>query len=133
MLQYFCLVFSSGWLVKKEAAKREVEEEAGVTVEDVEKMGIVDFEFKDDPKILETHLFKAIDFTGEPRETEEMRPQWFSVDEIPFRDMWSDDLYWMPLLLKGRKFRGRFLFDQPSTAEYQAKILEHELKEVEEI
>lgn len=30
-----------------------------------------------------------------------MRPQWFSVDEIPFDHMWIDDKHWFPFMLKG--------------------------------
>ena len=57
--------------------------------------------------------------------------EWFHVDEIPFDKMWSDDLHWMPMFLKGRKFKGKFLFDRPSDAEYSAKILAKELFEVD--
>jgi hypothetical protein len=37
------------------------------------------------------------------------------------------------LLLSGKKFKGDFLFDQPSTKEYSAKIIEQKLIEVDEI
>ncbi len=47
----------------------------------------------------------------EPQETEEMRPQWFSIDEIPFDEMWPDDRYWFPWFLKQQKFHGKFSFD----------------------
>jgi 8-oxo-dGTP diphosphatase/2-hydroxy-dATP diphosphatase len=39
-----------------------------------------------------------------------MRPEWFHKDEIPFATMWPDDIYWFPLFLEGKKFKGRFLF-----------------------
>ena len=41
--------------------------------------------------------------------------------------MWSDDEYWMPLLLAGTTFKGYFLFDKPSDATYSAQILKHKL------
>jgi hypothetical protein len=63
-------------------------------------------------------------------ETEEMRPEWFGVDAIPYETMWSDDKYWLPLFLQGKKFTGTFLFDKPSTPEYSAKMLKQDLKEV---
>ncbi|MES2314828.1 MAG: 8-oxo-dGTP diphosphatase [Patescibacteria group bacterium] len=110
------------------AAKREVFEEAGVTLSSAEKTGVLNFEFESDPeKLLEVHVFRSDVFTGEPIETEEMRPQWFAFDEIPYDKMWSDDAYWLPLLLKGKKFEGYFLFDKPSSATYQAKIVRQEL------
>ncbi len=96
----------------EEAAKRELLEEAGIVVEDLEKVGILDFSWHGKPEILEVHIFKARDFKGEPAESEEMKPQWFAVSQIPFDKMWPDDKYWFPLFLAGKKFRGKFLFDE---------------------
>ncbi len=111
----------------EEAARREVKEEAGVEVGAIEKSGVIEFEFKGNPEILEVHIFKAGDFRGEPMETDEMKPQWFAVEEIPFGSMWPDDIYWFPFLLAGKKFRGRFLFGEGD------KILEHTLQEGPEL
>uniref|UniRef100_A0A8C3DNH0 Uncharacterized protein n=5 Tax=Passeriformes TaxID=9126 RepID=A0A8C3DNH0_CORMO len=56
-----------------------------------------------------------------------MRPQWFQLDEVPFHHMWPDDSYWFPLVLQRKLFRGYFKFQGQDT------ILEHSLKEVEEV
>ena len=48
---------------------------------------------------------------GEPVETEEMRPRWFALSEIPYEKMWSDDILWLPLFLKGISFLAYFHFD----------------------
>jgi 8-oxo-dGTP diphosphatase / 2-hydroxy-dATP diphosphatase len=112
------------------AAAREVLEEAGVKAIGMTKFGVLEFEFQNDPKILQVHIFRADGFEGEPQETDEMKPQWFDVDKIPFDQMWSDDIHWFPLLLAGKKFEGRFFFDRPSDAEHSAVILEQELREV---
>lgn len=117
----------------EEAAIRELKEEANIEAINISKIGILNFEFKNDPKILETHIFLVSDFRGEPQESEEMKPEWFSVEEIPFSEMWSDDIHWYPMFLSGKKFKGRFLFDRPSDAEYSAKILEKELLEVDNL
>lgn len=109
------------------AAKRELQEEAGIKVERLDKVGVLEFEFKGDPEILEVHIFKSDNFSGEPIESEEMKPQWFDINEIPFEKMWPDDEYWLPLFLKGKKFKGRFLFGKSDA------ILEYELIEVEKI
>lgn len=113
-----------------DAALREIKEEVGITALDLEERGVIQFEFENDPKVLEVHIFSVTKYTGEPAESEEMRPQWFDFDKIPYEQMWSDDIYWIPLLLQGKKFKGVFHFDKPSTAEYSAKILKHDLKEV---
>ena len=105
----------------EEAAKREVFEELGVVVDEIEKMGVLEFSWRGKSEILEVNIFKAVKFEGEPTEIEEMKPQWFSVQEIPYETMWADDKYWLPLFLENKKFEGKFLFDENSS------ILEHQL------
>lgn len=41
----------------------------------------------------------------------EMKPRWFSLDNIPYNEMWPDDKHWLPLLLIDQKFYGYFLYD----------------------
>ena len=117
----------------EEAAKRELKEESNIEALEISKRGILNFEFQDNPEKLEVHLFYVDKFSGVPEETKEMKPQWFLVEQIPFNEMWSDDKYWMPLLLAGKKFKGSFLFDRPSTKDYSAKIIKQELEEASEI
>ncbi len=111
----------------EEAAKREVLEEVGVEVMDLEKVGILEFESKNNPEIIEVHIFKVRDFKGIPLESDEMKPQWFDVNEIPFDKMWPADKFWMPLLLDGKKFKGKFFYDE------QDNFLKKELTEVEKL
>ena len=117
----------------EEAAKRELREESGLEVIDITKRGVIEFEFENDPKILEVHIFHVGKFEGEPKESDEMKPQWFNFDEIPYEQMWTDDSHWMPIFLKGKKFKGKFLFDRPSDTEYASKILSKNICEVDEI
>lgn len=77
----------------------------GIEIKNLDKMGIIEFKFQGKPEILEVHIFKSNSFLGKPTESEEMRPQWFKTDEIPFNDMWPDDKYWLPLFLDGKKFK----------------------------
>lgn len=111
----------------EEAAKREIKEEAGIEAEKLNKVGILEFEFRGDSEILQVHIFKTNHFLGEPTESEEMKPRWFSVDQIPFDEMWPDDKLWVPLFLKGKKFKGKFLFGESDI------ILEQNLAEVDHL
>jgi len=111
----------------EEAAKRELREEAGIEAKHLDKLGIIDFESKGDPEILQVHIFRSDIFSGEVSESEEMKPQWFHIDEIPFKEMWPDDVFWMPLLLSRKKFEGKFSFDESGA------ILGQELFEVNEL
>lgn len=114
----------------EQGALRELVEEVSIQDGVLHKAGILEFSFEHDEKILEVHIFKLTDFTDTSEESEEMKPQWFLFDEIPFSQMWPDDEFWFPLFLQDKLFRGAFLFDRPSDAEYTAKILQEKLDEV---
>jgi 8-oxo-dGTP diphosphatase / 2-hydroxy-dATP diphosphatase len=104
---------------------REMQEESGITPTKFEKRGVLYFEFKEIPEqIYEVNVFAINDYIGELIETDEMKPQWFDVNELPWNEMWSDDIHWYPLFLKGKNFRGNFLFDG------QEKVIRHELEEI---
>lgn len=112
----------------EDGAKREMQEECGVEIQKMEKVGIHEFEFHDKRgDILEVHVFRVDTFSGEPIETEEMRPQWFTIDAVPYDAMWPDDIHWIPVFLAGRKFRTKFLFGKGDS------VLENEVTEVESL
>ncbi|KAK7484675.1 hypothetical protein BaRGS_00024083 [Batillaria attramentaria] len=110
-----------------EGALRELKEEAGVTGHELQEVGLLKFEFVGDPVLLEVHVFSTTKYTGQPSESEEMKPRWFDVDDLPFSQMWADDSLWFPLLLKGSKFSGYFLFKG------HHEILKYTLDEVERL
>lgn len=112
----------------EEATKRETLEECGIVIQSMEQVAINEFQFEDKmEEILEVHLFRVDTFSGEPIETEEMRPEWFAFADIPYDTMWVDDRHWMPLFLAGKKFRTKFLFGENDV------ILKKEVVEVENL
>ncbi|MEX0930742.1 MAG: 8-oxo-dGTP diphosphatase, partial [Candidatus Paceibacterota bacterium] len=94
----------------EQAAKRETREEVGIEVQKLRKKGILEFHFAENPEVLEVHIFSSDVFIGTPSESEEMKPQWFHIEKIPFQEMWADDQYWFPLLLDDKNFKGKFHF-----------------------
>lgn len=50
----------------EDAARREAKEEGGIDIGEMEKVGVVDFEFRGDPKILEVHIFKVARLSAIP-------------------------------------------------------------------
>jgi 8-oxo-dGTP diphosphatase / 2-hydroxy-dATP diphosphatase len=116
----------------EEAAKRELQEESGLVANELHKAGMLSFSFKENiTETLEVHVFKVTAYSGEPQETEEMKPEWFSLDAVPFSQMWSDDEYWFPFFIDDRLFKGKFLFDRPANAEYASTILQKEVVTVD--
>ncbi|XP_071240768.1 oxidized purine nucleoside triphosphate hydrolase-like [Salvelinus alpinus] len=94
----------------EEAARRELQEESGLTVDALDKIGNIKFEFIRETELLDAHVFRADNYNGEPTESDEMRPQWFDSDKIPFGQMWVDNILWFPLMLQKKKFLGYFKF-----------------------
>lgn len=105
----------------EESAKREILEESGLKAKNIEERGVIEFTYLDTGKIIEVHIFNILDYEGEPKESEEMKPQWFEIIDIPFDKTWPDDIYWMPLFLSEKKFKGEFIFKDTNT------ILEHNI------
>ncbi|KAF7723239.1 Nudix (Nucleoside diphosphate linked moiety X)-type motif 1 [Apophysomyces ossiformis] len=112
----------------EQAAHRELLEECTIYANGLEKVGINLFTFENDPLAMEVHVYKTTSFDGIPTETEEMRPQWFSYDDIPYDQMWADDRYWLPKLLKSELFLGEYHFAQD-----QKTILSERLTTVVEV
>jgi len=114
----------------EEAACREIFEEAGVIVskEELAKMGEIYFYFPHEEKWDQVvHVFFARKWNGQPRESEEMKPQWYEVESIPYGSMWVDDEYWLPKVLEGKRIKGKFVFSEDNES-----MLEHEVTEINE-
>lgn len=90
---------------------REAEEELGLELDQtrIEKVGELYFTVLDhnDWNDIDVHVYYGT-CDSEPIETEELAPGWFLRDALPYDEMWVDDKYWLPLLLAGKKFVGRF-------------------------
>src|SRR5687767_14703897 len=82
-----------------EAAVRELREETSVevAVRDLERVGHLTFRFPARPEWDQVvHVFLAHRWEGSPKESPEMRPEWFGVRMIPYEAMWADDAHWLP-------------------------------------
>lgn len=103
-----------------DAAKREVSEEIGVTLEQIEKVAELEFTFPHNPSFDQrVHVYVSEEWGGEITESEEMKPEWFMVEEIPYKDMWADDEFWLPFVIAGEKVRGAFTFAEGDIVEKQ--------------
>ncbi|POM62365.1 hypothetical protein PHPALM_28488 [Phytophthora palmivora] len=107
------------------AAAREVREEANVIVkaEDLQSRGTLLFSFEGGKEVMEVHVFLTQQFSGEPSESDEMKPQWYDTTDIPFKSMWADDSFWLPHVLSGMSVHGHFHF-----AADEDTLLDHELQ-----
>jgi 8-oxo-dGTP diphosphatase len=100
-------------------AVREVQEEVGVTPLEPVELGQLSFQFSDGYSLF-CHVFRADACLGTAHATDEADPLWTPLGAIPFAEMWADDVLWVPHLLAGRGFAGRFIFEGDA-------LLDHEL------
>ncbi len=93
---------------------RETQEEIGVTPTEYQQVGIIIFDtyYKGEHVNLVLNIFKATNFVGEPVETDEILPLWFSKNNIPYEQMLEDDIIWMEIVLKGQMVTGKVVFDE---------------------
>ena len=92
------------------AARREVEEEFGVKVRVMDKRGEIDFFLRRENKNVLMHTFLVTEWDKEPIETEEMNPQWFPVNQVPYDHMWDSDKEWLPIILSGKKIKAKYTY-----------------------
>ena len=110
----------------EQATVRECQEEIGVTPLTFHKVGELDFYGgpTEEAWHMFVHAYICTKWEGDPVETEEMAPKWYKVEEIPYTDMWEDDLHWLPTVLGGKCVRATFTFDEND------KITESTVEEV---
>ena len=97
---------------EEQALIRECREEIEVTPTTFEKIAVLDFAFPDGTTDMQGNVYFCTQWQGEPQETEEMAPKWYNLSDIPYDEMWQDDIMWLPQVLKGKKLRANFVFDQ---------------------
>ena len=93
-----------------QTAVRELHEEAGITVAAADLTPMAQLTFNMPTWQMRVHVFVAHQWQGEPRESEEMQPRWFDVAAIPYDQMWADDAYWLPYLLRCQRIEARFWY-----------------------
>lgn len=94
----------------EQALIREAREEIGIIP--VEYVNVGELVFYDGDVVgFFVKVYLITKWMGTPTESDEVKPVWFTVDEIPYDEMWEDDRYWLPKVLEGKKVRGEFWFE----------------------
>lgn len=93
---------------------RETREEVGITPTKYKEMGTVEFVewYKGEEQNVIFYLYVATEYEGKLKESDELKPYWFDLDNIPYDKMFEDDLYWMPIVLEGNKIQAFFEYDK---------------------
>jgi 8-oxo-dGTP pyrophosphatase MutT (NUDIX family) len=95
-----------------DAAVREVREESEIEInkEDLLPLGMIQFVFLDKPEWDQNVHLYLVEKVLQAKETEEMKPQIFSKNNLPFNDMWDGDKHFIPLILKKQIVEARMEF-----------------------
>lgn len=95
------------------SAQREVWEETGMEISELELRGELEFIFphKTEDNFY-SYVFISRNYKGEPEDKGEGELRWFRRNDIPLDKMWDDDKYWLHEMLAGKFVRKRFYFDK---------------------
>lgn len=95
----------------EQAIAREVAEETSLVVGPVELVGELTYPFPFKPTWSQkSWVFLCREWRGEPRESDELVPEWFPVSDIPTDRMWHDARFWLRDALDGRFVTATFEF-----------------------
>lgn len=108
-----------------EAAAREAKEESGIHVPlgALTMAAYLEFRFPARPAWdMTVDVFTAAEFSGEPTESIEIRPEWFGCARLPFGRMWDDARQWLPRVLDGERLRATFRYADDCRTVADARI-----------
>lgn len=104
----------------EQALLREALEETGLVLTNYCERGRVRFITPSNPKWNMDVLVYVVDaWEGEPVGDEKIEPFWAEVAALPSDQMWDDNRYWVPRVLRGEHVNDVFLLDESH------KVIEH--------
>jgi 8-oxo-dGTP diphosphatase len=96
-----------------QALIRELEEEVAVIPLVYQQVAKVRFIFPHDPGwSQEVVAFICKQWRGEPVESAEIAPEWFSIGDLPYAQMWADAPFWLPMIFTGSFLDAVFVYDR---------------------
>lgn len=79
-------------------------------------MGTIAFHFIDRPEWdQDMAIYTLYGVSQSPSESDEMRPEWFEIGEIPYSQMWEADKIWVPRVIRGEEIAYSIRFKADGT------------------
>lgn len=108
-----------------DCARREVHEEAGIIIVPDSATWRAEFDFVF-PTRPEWNAIVTVFFgerwSGQVQGSDEITPEWFDADSLPFDQMWDDESHWLPRVLAGELLIGTITYDDSCTLVSQAVL-----------
>ncbi|KAJ1901291.1 hypothetical protein GGI09_000049 [Coemansia sp. S100] len=92
-----------------ECAQRELQEECGIEAKDMRHVGVLLMK-SSNSGLKEVFVYTAKEIVGDVIESDEMKPEWFNVADLTYKDTYKEAREWWPTMLKGHTFVARFEF-----------------------
>lgn len=99
----------------EDAVVREVAEETGIVIDPaaLEPRGMIDYTFPTKPDWSQrSFVFVCRSFLGGGEPSDELVPEWWPLDRVPFERMWDDARFWLPVVLAGGRVDASFVFGE---------------------
>jgi len=109
-----------------EASIREFKEETGLDIINLNRKGILHFQFLHSTG-LRGQVYFCNEYSGTLVETDEAKGFWCDVEEIPYPKMWEDDKVWLPKALEGKNILLYSIFEDQKMLDYKLDIEDSEL------
>ncbi|UCH65602.1 MAG: 8-oxo-dGTP diphosphatase [Ignavibacterium sp.] len=95
----------------EDCAIREIREESGLIVENLNLKGFITFPLFDGVEDWYVFLFTSYKFTGELIDSAEGSLEWVPIDELTKINLWDGDKLFIPWLFEDKFFSAKFVYE----------------------
>jgi len=95
----------------EECAVREIEEESGLTIKNIEMKGFITFPNFDGKEDWYVFLFTADEYEGELIDSNEGNLDWIPNEKLTEINLWEGDKYFIPWIFKEKFFSAKFIYE----------------------
>jgi len=95
----------------EECAVREIEEESGLIIKNIEMKGFITFPMFDSKEDWYVFLFTANEYEGELIGSNEGNLDWIPNEKLTELNLWEGDKYFIPWIFKEKFFSAKFIYE----------------------